>query len=66
MYVNGQLIYDDRQLLDHMDSEVPIQVYYGRTHSDIGYINQYGNDYICVNHVYYSRRLYTFVSRPGF
>jgi hypothetical protein len=66
MYLNGQMIFDDRHFRDHMSSEVPIQIYFGRQHSDIGFIEYYGKEFVKVNNIFYSRRQFTFVSRPGY
>jgi hypothetical protein len=66
MYLNGQMLYEDRHFRDHMVSEVPIQVYQGRQHRDIGYIENYGKEFVKVNNIFYSRRQFTFVSRPGY
>ncbi len=66
MYMNGQMIYEDRHFQDHMSSEVPVQIYCGRMHSDIGFIEQYGKEFVLVNNIFYSRRQFTFVSRPGY
>lgn len=66
MYLNGQMIFDDRHFQDHMVSEVPIQIYCGRLHSDIGFIEYYGKEFVKVNNIFYSRRQFIFVSRPGY
>lgn len=66
MYMNGQLIFDDRHFMDHMYSEVPIQVYHGRHHSDVGLIEYYGKDFVKVNNIFYNRKQFTFISRPGY
>jgi hypothetical protein len=66
VYMNGQMIYDDRHFLDHMYSEVPVQIYYGRRHSDIGLIEYYGKEFVQVNNIFYNRKQFTFVSRPGY
>ncbi|BBI30650.1 hypothetical protein D7Z26_25655 [Cohnella endophytica] len=66
MYMNGQMIYDDRHFLDHMCSEVPVQIYCGRRHSDIGFIEYYGKEFVQVNNIFYNRKQFTFVSRPGY
>ncbi|MBP2119352.1 hypothetical protein J2Z45_002945 [Cohnella lubricantis] len=66
MYMNGQIIFDDDHFLDHMDAEVPIQVYRGRLHKDIGFIEYYGKEFVKVNNIFYSRRQFIFVSRPGY
>lgn len=66
MYVNGQKLTDDLHFQDHIDHEVPIQVYQMKEHSDIGFIQQVTPLYIKINGTFYSRSLYTFVSRPGY
>ena len=66
MYANGQLIFQDRHFLDHLVLEVPIQIYNGRSHSDVGFIDYYGRDFVRVNKIFYSRKHFTFISRPGY
>ncbi|MBW7477390.1 hypothetical protein K0T92_21970 [Paenibacillus oenotherae] len=66
MYLNGQLIFDDTHFDDHRECHVPIQIYLQKEHSDIGFIEQYCSDYIKVNNIFYGRKEYTFVSRPGY
>ncbi len=66
MYLNGQMIYDDRHFKDHMVSGVPVQIYHGKIHSDIGFIEYYGKEFVKVNNIFYSRKQFTFVSRPGY
>lgn len=66
MYQNGQLLHKDIQFQDHCDHQVPIQIYHGRQHSDIGYVEKYSEAFVKVNNVFYNRRQFTFVSRPGY
>jgi hypothetical protein len=66
MYLNGQMLYDDRHFQDHMEMELPIQVYCKQKHSDIGFIDYYGKEFVKVNNIFYSRKQFTFVSRPGY
>ncbi|BBH23347.1 hypothetical protein Back11_46920 [Paenibacillus baekrokdamisoli] len=66
MYVNGQLIIDDYQFKDHHQHQVPIQIYWGSQHSGIGFVEQYSSEFIKINNIFYSRRQFTFVSRPGY
>jgi len=66
MYLNGQMIFDDRHFQDHMTLEVPIQIYCGQLHRDIGFIEYYGKEFVKVNNIFYSRKQFTFVSRPGY
>ncbi|MBO7748058.1 hypothetical protein I8J29_28075 [Paenibacillus sp. MWE-103] len=66
MYVNGQLIFDDRHFRDHHECGVPVQVYWGKEHHDIGYVEHISPSYIKMNNIFYSRKQFTFVSRPGY
>ena len=66
MYLNGQMIYDDRHFQDHMQFGVPVQIYHGKIHSDIGLIEYYGKEFVKVNNIFYSRKQFTFISRPGY
>ncbi|WP_308637021.1 hypothetical protein [Paenibacillus silvisoli] len=66
MYVNGQLIFDDSHFHDHHEHQVPVQIYWGKEHHDIGYVETISPSYIKMNNVFYSRKQFTFVSRPGY
>ncbi|MBB6638283.1 hypothetical protein H7B67_29485 [Cohnella thailandensis] len=66
MYLNGQMIFDDCHFLDHMAADVPIQIYRGTIHKDIGFIEYYGKEFVKVNSILYSRKQFTFISRPGY
>jgi ligand-binding sensor protein len=62
----GQIITGDVQLSDHIEHEIPIQIYSEHYHTDIGYIDGYTKNFVKVNKTYYSRKQFTFVSRPGY
>lgn len=66
MYENGQILTDDLQFRDHIEHEVPIQVYHLKKHTDIGFVQQVTPLFIEINHTFYSRSRYTFISRPGY
>jgi hypothetical protein len=66
VYLFGQTITCDVQILDHIEHEIPIQIYSEFTHTDIGYIDDYSENFVKVNQTYYCRRQFTFVSRPGY
>lgn len=66
MYLNGQIITEDRQFQDHMEHEVPVQIYLEHDHNDIGYVERFTPSFIKVNRTYYNRSLFTFISRPGY
>jgi hypothetical protein len=66
MYSNGQMISEDRHFLDHIEHEVPVQIYLEAQHRDIGFVERITPSFIKVNSTYYNRHLYTFVSRPGY
>ncbi|QHT58692.1 hypothetical protein GXP70_00985 [Paenibacillus lycopersici] len=66
MYVNGQRIYDDSHFQDHRDCNVPVQVYWRDVHHDIGFVDEISSSYIKMNNIFYSRKQFTFVSRPGY
>ena len=53
MYLNGQLIFDDFHFKDHYEHGVPIQIYRGSEHSDIGFVEQFCTEYIKINNVFY-------------
>ncbi|GGG24607.1 hypothetical protein [Paenibacillus abyssi] len=66
MYLNGQLLHDDRHFEDHIEHQVPIQIYLAGEHRDIGFIEQYCREYVKVNQATYHRSLFHFISRPGY
>ena len=66
IYVNGQRLHEDRHFLDHIVHEVPIQIYLGREHQDIGFVEQFSTSHVRVNHIDYDRSRFTFISRPGY
>jgi hypothetical protein len=66
MYENGQPLISDSHFQDHVDCDVPIQVYYLNQHKDIGYVETYGSNFVKLNNTYYNRHFYIFLSRPGY
>ncbi|GAB2715763.1 hypothetical protein ACFQWB_16955 [Paenibacillus thermoaerophilus] len=66
MYTNGQRLYDDKHFMDHLDHEVPIQIYLDGKHKDIGFVERVSEHFVRVNNTYYNRSMYWFVSRPGY
>ncbi|MFC0216127.1 hypothetical protein ACFFK0_27400 [Paenibacillus chartarius] len=65
-YGNGELLHEDRHFYDHVEYQVPVQVYCQGIHRDIGYVEYYSEFFIKVNNTYYNRKMFTFVSRPGY
>ncbi|MEI7027677.1 hypothetical protein [Paenibacillus sp. y28] len=66
MYRNGQNLTEDLHFQDHLEHEVPIQIYLGVNHKDIGFVEQYSGIFIKVNNTFYRRDYFTFISRPGY
>lgn len=66
MYENGQPLVADAHFLDHLVHEVPVQIYRGRHHDDIGYVRTFSDTYVRVNNTLYRRDAFTFISRPGY
>jgi hypothetical protein len=66
MYNNGQQLIQDSQFQDHVDAYIPVQVYYQSVHKDIGFVQTVTPHFIIMNHTYYNRYLYLFVSRSGY
>jgi hypothetical protein len=66
VYLNGQMLLEDKHFFDHIDHEIPIQIYCGIEHSDIGFIELFCSDYVKVNNMLYNRDQFTFISRPGY
>lgn len=66
MYSFGHVLSEDIHFLDHMEHGIPVQVYEGRLHIDIGFIHGFSRDFVKIGGLYYRRCLYIFVSRPGY
>lgn len=66
MYLNGQVIFEDGHFNDHIEYQVPVQIYCGKQHSDIGFIEQFTSKFVRINNIFYNRNLFTFISRPGY
>lgn len=66
LYFHGQLLYEDMHFKDHLEHLIPVQIYSIGCHKDIGFIEQYCPNYVKVNHIFYARAQFTFVSRPGY
>jgi len=66
MYKNGEELTRDEQFEDHLGRDVPVQIYRGNLHSDIGFVQAVLPDFIRVNDTFYRRDLFTFISRPGY
>ncbi|WP_010279390.1 hypothetical protein [Paenibacillus senegalensis] len=66
MYQFGQPLTRDQHFKDHYEHQVPVQIYMGEQHQDIGYVQSYSSRFIKINGTFYSRSLYTFISRPGY
>lgn len=66
MYLNGQQLTDDNHFQDHIEHEVPIQIYLEQKHDDSEFVEKISPDYIKVNDTFYSRRVFAFISRPSY
>ena len=40
VYENGQVLTDDLHFVDHLDQDVPIQIYRNNLHDDIVYVQE--------------------------
>lgn len=66
MYENGQLLTDDTHFADHIERNVPIQIYRNNLHDDIGFVQEITSLYVKVNDTFYRRDQFRFISRPGY
>ncbi|MEX2416472.1 MAG: hypothetical protein WD424_10040 [Paenibacillaceae bacterium] len=66
MYKNGQLLTEDTQFTDHIELDVPIQIYRNNLHDDIGFVQDITSLYVKVNDTFYRRDQFHFISRPGY
>ena len=66
MYENGQHLTEDEHFTDHIERDVPIQIYCNNLHNDIGYVQEMSGMYIKMNNTFYRRDQFRFISRPGY
>ncbi|GIP41355.1 hypothetical protein J31TS4_46350 [Paenibacillus sp. J31TS4] len=66
MYQFGERLVADNHFNDHLVHEVPVQIYEGEKHKDIGFVQAYTRLFVRVNDVLYNRTTCIFVSRPGY
>lgn len=66
MYKNGQRLTDDTHFADHIERNVPIQIYRNNLHDDIGFVQEITSLYVKVNDTFYRRDQFRFISRPGY
>lgn len=66
MYLKGYILTKDQHFQHHLVQGIPVQIYDELQHSDIGYIERYGAEYVKMNNIYYHRGQYLFISRPGY
>lgn len=66
LYENGERLDQDKHFLDHIEHEVPIQVYLDGEHVEIGFVERFCSRYVRINNVDYDRTVFTFISRPGY
>lgn len=51
---------------DHMKQQIPVQIYRQGIHEAIGFIAGYNRYFVEVGGTLYNRKVYVFVSRPGY
>lgn len=66
MYAFGQQLMLDAHFQEHMSHKIPVQVYRGGEHIDIGFIQGYTKSFAKINNLYFHRGQFNFVSRPGY
>ncbi|AGA59738.1 Putative uncharacterized protein [Thermobacillus xylanilyticus] len=66
VYENGQRLHEDQHFQDHIDHGVPIQIYLGGVHQEIGFVEWFNSRSVRVNNIDFDRNVFTFVSRPGY
>jgi sRNA-binding regulator protein Hfq len=66
MYTFGQKLTIDLHFQDHIEHQVPVQIYLNSGHKDIGFVEGFSDHFIEMNQTFYNRNMYIFVSRPGY
>lgn len=62
----GDILTLQRHFQYHILNAVPVEVYRGNAHVDIGVITAVDEGFVELQGTLYNRSLFTFVSRPGY
>ncbi|MDO7908571.1 hypothetical protein Q5741_19465 [Paenibacillus sp. JX-17] len=62
----GDILIYDSQFLFHLKHRVPVQVYEGELHVEVGQIARFNDHFVEIGQTLFNRKRFTFVSRPGY
>nr|WP_138496099.1 hypothetical protein [Paenibacillus pinistramenti] len=62
----GSELIHDFHFEKHLKQSVPVQVYFEGIHEQIGLITAYDSYFVEVEGTLFNRKLFTFISRPGY
>jgi len=66
MLHQGEILTLQRHFQYHIQNAVPVEVYRGSIHVDMGVLSAADDSFAELQGTLYSRRVFTFVSRPGY
>lgn len=66
MQHQGELLTHQRHFQYHIQYAVPVEIYKGDVHIDIGVLTAVDEGFVELQGTLYNRSLFTFVSRPGY
>jgi hypothetical protein len=66
MLHQGEILTLHRHFQYHIQYAVPVEVYRGSTHIDIGVLTAVDDSFAELQGTLYNRKLFTFISRPGY
>jgi hypothetical protein len=66
MLRQGEILTHQRHFQYHIQFAVPVEVYRGDVHIDIGVLIAVDEGFVELQGTLYNRNIFTFVSRPGY
>lgn len=66
MQYQGEILTSQRHFQYHIQHAVPVEIYKGSVHIDIGILTAVDEGFVELQGTLYNRSLFTFVSRPGY
>ncbi|MBW4084885.1 hypothetical protein [Paenibacillus sp. S150] len=66
MLHQGEILTLQRHFQYHIQYAVPVEVYRGNVHVDIGMVTAVDEGFVELQGTLYNRSLFTFISRPGY
>ncbi|AIQ66249.1 MULTISPECIES: hypothetical protein [Paenibacillus] len=66
MLQQGEILTLLRHFQYHIQNAVPVEVYRGSVHVDIGMVTAVDEGFVELQGTLYNRSLFTFISRPGY